>query len=373
MDDGYVDGMRQRGFVVRRVWMPSSGAESWTVVGLDRVPVGPVESYLAWLANVGRSPNTVRAYAHDLKLFWTFLADRELGWDAVTLEQLGGFVGWLRQPPGNVIVLSEAAWRRSPRSVNRALGAVHGFYEYHARNGVEVAERLVSRSRSGSGSYKPFLHGIAPGVQRTRMLRVREQQRLARSLTVAQVQAVLDAQRRLRDRFLFALLFGTGMRVGQALGLRHEDFVGHERRVELVPRETNANGARGKNGRGSIPVTTELVRCYSDYMHEEYGELDSDYVFLNLWGGRVGHPMSYATVDDLVRRTRARVGFHFTPHMFRHTYASMARAGGVPLEVVSKILTHRSLQTTSAIYTHTTAEELRGELERAGWLPELAG
>lgn len=51
----------------------------------------------------------------------------------------------------------------------------------------------------------------------------------------------------------------------------------------------------------------------------------------------------------------------------------MARAGGVPLEVVSKILTHRSLQTTSAIYTHTTAEELRGELERAGWLPELAG
>ena len=81
-----------------------------------------VESYLAWLANVGRSPNTVRAYAHDLKLFWTFLADRGLGWDAVTLEQLGGFVGWLRQPPGNVIVLSEAAWRRSPRSVNRALG-----------------------------------------------------------------------------------------------------------------------------------------------------------------------------------------------------------------------------------------------------------
>jgi integrase/recombinase XerD len=127
MDDGYVDGMRQRGFVVCRVWMPSSGAGSWTVVGLDRVPVGPVESYLAWLANVGRSPNMVRAYAHDLKLFWTFLGDRGLGWDAVTLGQLGGFVGWLCQPPGNVIVLSEAAWRRSPRSVNRALGAVHGF------------------------------------------------------------------------------------------------------------------------------------------------------------------------------------------------------------------------------------------------------
>jgi integrase/recombinase XerD len=251
------------------------------------------------------------------------------------------------------------------------VGAVHGFYEYHARNGVEVAERLVSRSRAGSGSYKPFLHGIAPGVQRHRLLRVREQQRQPRALTAAQVQAVLDGQRRLRDRFLFALLFGTGMRIGQALGLRHEDFVGHERQVELMPREGDANGARGKGGRGSIPITTELVRLYSDYMHEEYGELDSDYVFVNLWGGRVGHPLSYATVDDLVRRTRAAVGFHFTAHMFRHTYASMARAGGVPLEVVSKILMHRSLQTTSAIYTHTTAEELRAELGRAGWLPEL--
>lgn len=347
------------------------GVESWTVIGRDLLPIDAVERYLAWLSNVGRSPNTVRAYAHDLKLFWTFLDDRGLGWDAVTLEQLGEFVGWLRQPAENVIVLSEGAWRRSPRSVNRALGAVHGFYEYHARNGVEVAERLVTRSRLGSGSYKPFLHGIAPGVPRGRVLRVREEQRRARTLTLAQVQSVLDVQRRRRDRFLFALLFGTGMRIGQALGLRHEDFVGHERRVEIVSRQGNVNRARGKNGCGSIPITTELVRCYSDYMHEEYGELDCDYVFVNLWGGRVGRPLSYATVDDLVRRTRAVVGFVFTPHMFRHTYASMARAGGVPLEVVSKILTHSSLQTTQQIYTHTTAEELRDELQRAGWLPEL--
>ena len=55
-------------------------------------------------------------------------------------------------------------------------------------------------------------------------------------------------------------------------------------------------------------------------MHEEYGELDSDYVFVNLWGGRIGHPMSYATVDDLVRRTRVSGrlslhGAHVPPHV----------------------------------------------------------
>jgi integrase/recombinase XerD len=101
-------------------------------------------------------------------------------------------------------------------------------------------------------------------------------------------------------------------------------------------------------------------------MHVEYGELDSDYVFVNLWGGRIGRAMTYANVNEIVARTRARVGFHFTAHMFRHTFATLARRGGVPVEIVSKLLTHSSIQTTSAIYLHCSPEDLRGELERAG-------
>lgn len=351
---------------------PGGGPVSWTVIGDDLRPVEPIERYLAWLTVIERSPNTVRAYAQDLKTFWTFLAARGLRWDEVSLEQLGHFTGWLRQPADNVIVLERGTPRRSAGTVNRMLSAVHGFYEFHARHGVAVAQALVDQTRAGHGGYKPFLHGIARSVPRGRVGRLRDEQRAPQVLTVEQVAAVIAAQRRLRDRLLFALLYGTGMRIGQALGLRHSDVVGHERRIELVPREDNANGARGKGGRGSLPITGELVRAYADYMHEEYGELDSDYVFVNLWGGRLGRPMSYANVADIVRRTGRRVGFHFTPHQFRHTYATLARRGGVPIEIVSKLLTHTSLATTSAIYVHTTAEDLRGELERAGWLPAAA-
>jgi integrase len=158
--------------------------------------------------------------------------------------------------------------------------------------------------------------------------------------------------------------------VGQALGLRHCDFVSHERRVEIVARE-NANGARAKGGHGSIPIGSELVRLHSDYMHEEYGDLDSDYVFVNLWAGRVGRAMRYASVDEIVRRTRRRVGFHFTPHMLRHSYATHARRHGVPVEIVSRLLGHRSVHTTSETYLHPSAEDLRAELERAGALDSL--
>lgn len=83
---------------------------------------------------------------------------------------------------------------------------------------------------------------------------------------------------------MFALLLDTGMRIGETLGLRHEDLHLAERHVVLMPRR-NDNGARAKSGRTrTIPASSELMRLYADYLNNEYGTLDSDYVFVNLWG-----------------------------------------------------------------------------------------
>lgn len=61
--------------------------------------------------------------------------------------------------------------------------------------------------------------------------------------------------------------------MGQALGLRHADFVSRRREVHIVPRDGNANGARAKiRSAAVIPVTAPLVRLYSEYMHTEYGD-----------------------------------------------------------------------------------------------------
>ncbi|MGH3771907.1 MAG: site-specific integrase [Pseudonocardiaceae bacterium] len=62
--------------LVQRVAMPARGVESWTVPGDDDVPIAPIERYLAYLTDIERSPNTVKAYAHDLKDYWTFLTFR---------------------------------------------------------------------------------------------------------------------------------------------------------------------------------------------------------------------------------------------------------------------------------------------------------
>src|ERR1035437_3786211 len=84
--------------IVQRVVMPASGAVSWTVLGDDGWPVAAVESYLAYLAALERSPNTQRAYATSLKLWFEFLDRAEIAWNEVGLENVARFVTWLRAP-----------------------------------------------------------------------------------------------------------------------------------------------------------------------------------------------------------------------------------------------------------------------------------
>jgi len=85
--------------------MPGSGAESWTLLGDDGAVVEPVERYLAYLAAIERSPNTVRAYAVSLKLWFEFLAWAKVDWAEVGIED----VARLRAPAPNVVVLADGA------------------------------------------------------------------------------------------------------------------------------------------------------------------------------------------------------------------------------------------------------------------------
>jgi integrase len=156
-------------------------------------------------------------------------------------------------------------------------------------------------------------------------------------------------------------------RAGEALGLRHEDIAAAEREVSIVSRE-NANGARAKSGGRTVPVGPELIRLYADYLHEEYGGIDSDYVFVNIWAEPKGQAWSYWAAYDLVMRLRARTGIDFDPHWMRHSAATRWLRDGVSIEVVSKLLGHSSVAITSSVYGHLTAEDARRALEAAGWL-----
>ncbi len=131
---------------VQRVVMPD-GAESSTVLGDTGEPVAPIEAFLAHLQALDRSPTTARAYATSLKLWFEFLALVDSGWDEAKAEHVSRFVAWLRAPADNVVVLEGGSARRAPATVNRHLAALFSFYDYQARNGVELAQARPGPSR----------------------------------------------------------------------------------------------------------------------------------------------------------------------------------------------------------------------------------
>jgi site-specific recombinase XerD len=364
--------MTSAGLRVQRVTMPYGEAESWTVVDGEWSVVGPVEAFLAHLHAVERSPNTVKAYAHDLRDYFEFLGQGGLEWSAVRLEDVGRFVAWLRLPSGartgTVVALPSAGSHCAESTVNRKLSAVAALYEFHQRHGVDLGDLLVSwRRRAGrGGSWQPLLAHLGARPERTRRIRLRAERRIPTSLDREQVEAVLSACDRLRDRLLFAVL-AEGLRIGEALGLRHEDIDPAARLVAVVPR-SNDNRARAKGGTRQVPVPAQVIRLYSDYLHIEYGDLDSDYVFVNLWSGPCGRPLAYSSVYDLVCRLRRRTGIVFGPHAFRHGYATELLRRGVAVEVVQKLLGHASIATTSDTYAHLSVEDTRQALVAAGWL-----
>ena len=218
------------------------------------------------------------------------------------------------------------------------------------------------------GGWKPFLHHISKNKpQRGRAIVLKVTSKLPRVLTVTETQAILDACGRLRDRFLFALLHDSGVRIGEALGLRHEDIDAAACEITVTPR-VNDNGARAKSRQSrTIPVSPALIRLYADYLHAEYGNLDSDYVFVNLFAEPRGQALSYPAVYDLVLRLRRRTGIDFDPHWCRHTAATRLLRDGVPIEVVAKLLGHTSVTTTSAVYGHLSVADARRAMQAAGW------
>ena len=226
--------------------------------------------------------DTASADKNDLKDYWEFISFRGLDWREARLEDVGEFVAWLQLPPagrsGEVAVLPSAAAEVSAATVNRKLAAVSAFYAHEARNGAGVGDLLAAWRTGSRGGWKPFLHHVSKGKPyRGRAISLKVPKKLPRILTVAEMQAILDACTRLRDRFFFAVLHESGCRAGEALGLRHEDIAAAECEITIVARE-NANGARAKSGGRTVPVGPDLIRLYADYLHAEYGGTDSSFV-----------------------------------------------------------------------------------------------
>ncbi len=351
----------------------------WAVVDDDDSLVPQLNEYLAYLERIEKPPNTIRAQAYDLRAFLEFLVERELSVDEVNDEVLGKFIRWYRDPDPNVIALVDSAAARSRSTTNRALASIASLYRFLGSRGAqEIGAQGLRRLQASSREYRRPRRSVLDGVgnashyQSGKRLgpRLPTTNMRLKVLSVQEVHEILRACRDRRDRLLIMLAFTTGMRIGQIRGLKHEDIDARRQIIRVEARNDNPNGARSKGGReAEIPISPQVSRLYVEYMHEEYGYIDSPYVFINFETLR---PFTPSAADSVVQRLRRCSGIHrWSMHTLRHTFVTLSRRSGLPIDVISHLVTHASIATTVEMYSHLDVEDLRDALVHHGAWEEL--
>lgn len=279
-----------------------------------------VDEFLQTLrVEAGASPLTVSAYRRDLRRLAAFLVPRRRILETARPADLSAHLDALHQAG------------LGPRSLARKVAAIRGFYR-HARAAGRVA------------------HDSATLLETPRLPR-----RLPRALSRADAQALVEAAHgtrplELRDRALLELLYGSGLRASEIVGLRLGDLDLHAQFLVC----------RGKGERQRlVPVGGKARRALAAYLEgarpKLAGDAEPGTVFLNHRGRPLSRQGLWAIVRSYARRVGLRRAF---PHALRHSFASHLLEGGADLRSVQALLGHADIGTTE-IYTHLPSEAVR--------------
>ena len=309
---------------------------------MSATPRGVARQFLDHLTiERGASRNTVESYRRDLRRYVAFLEARGIdAIDAVTVGTIEEYVTAMRTGADGGRALAAS-------STGRAVAALRGLHRFAHEEGLTPVN--------------PAAHAHAP--QRA--------QKLPEVLTPDEVEALLAAAGpepgrgepealatpvALRDRALLELLYGTGARISEAVGLAPDDLelAGSLPSVHLL----------GKGDRARVlPLGRPAVAALDSYLVRgrpalAAGGTGTSALFLNTRG----RPLSRQSAWLVLRAAAERAGIahpeRVSPHVLRHSFATHLLEGGADVRVVQEMLGHASV-TTTQLYTHVTAQALR--------------
>lgn len=276
----------------------------------------------------GLSTNSLESYRRDLTKFENLLIEKQLHFDEITDGEISSIIG----------SLSESGLATT--SINRFLSSLKGFYKYCA------TEYSINNPMVDISQFK---------VTR----------KLPKALSVAEVSALIESTNNpanpssLRDRALLEILYGTGARVAELVGIDVTDisqdtFDGEEITILKL---------RGKGSKERlVPLGKFAIEALDNYLVRLRPALlaknsqNNRALFLNARGTRLTRQSAWSTVLKAASVTglEGRV----SPHVFRHSYATHLLDGGADIRVVQELLGHASV-TTTQIYTLVTIDKVR--------------
>ena len=275
----------------------------------------------------GLASNTVISYRRDLERYLAFGEARGVHQLVeVSPEHVQAFVASLREGSEHMQALKAS-------SAARTLAAVRGLHQFAVREGLSETDPA---------------HEVRPP---------KPPKRLPRAITVGDVERLLavteDATtaRELRDRALLEMLYGTGARISEAVGLDVDD-------LDLAGRTVRVLGKGSKER--IVPLGGYAADALDGYLvrgrPELLGPRSGPAVFLNARGGRLTRQSAWSVLQQTAERAGLTVPV--SPHTLRHSFATHLLDGGADVRVVQELLGHASVTTTQA-YTLVTVERLR--------------
>jgi integrase/recombinase XerD len=294
-----------------------------------------VRTYLDHLVvERGVADNTLKSYRRDLRRYLEFLAGRGVDDLAEVREAtVTDFLVHLREGDADHPPLSAS-------SAGRTVVAVRGFHRFAVRDGLVGGDPAAA---------------VRPPAPAKRLPKALPLSDIERLLTAAGAAGTALA---LRDRALLELLYASGARISEAVGLDVDD-------LDLVTDErTGAVLLRGKGGKQRVvpfggparaALEAWLVRGRPQLSAVGAGEARGA-VFLNARGGRLSRQSAWTVLDRAA--TRAGVTAEVSPHTLRHSFATHLLEGGADVRTVQELLGHASV-TTTQVYTLVTVDSLR--------------
>ena len=321
-----------------------SSIGSWPTSSVDASQLlGLIQTYLDHLTvERGMSRHTVAAYRRDLHRYADYLA--ELGVSdpsQVSSAMIGNYAARLRE---GIAAPDGDGWIEAPlanASVARAVIAVRSLHRFAAAEGLTAEDPARS---------------VRPP---------KPPRRLPKALSLEQVQAMLavpatDTEVGLRDTALLELLYGTGIRISEAVNLDVDEVD----RLARTPADEPAPGLRvlGKGDKERIvPVGSYARKALDAYLVRGRPMLvaagrGTPALFVNTRGDRLSRQSAWAVLRSVAEK--AGITAEVSPHTLRHSYATHLLDGGADIRVVQELLGHASV-TTTQIYTLVTIEHLR--------------
>ncbi len=292
-----------------------------------------VEGYLAHLGvERGLSRNTLLAYRRDLRRYTTFLAAR--GRDDVGRVDEGdvrAFVLALRDGKDGTPPLAAS-------STARVLAALRGWHRFCVLEGLAPFDPSVE---------------VRPPARPRRLPKAIPAEDVTRLLEAA---GLGDGPVPLRDRALLELLYSTGARISEVVGLDVDD-------LDLDPRAAAARLLGKGDKERVVPVGSYAVEAVEAYLVRgrpalAAGGRGTPAVFLNSRGARLSRQSAWAVLRSAAQRAGIQRADAVSPHTLRHSFATHLLAGGADVRVVQELLGHASV-TTTQVYTQVTPDTLR--------------